>query len=96
LRQHLFSRDDVVRVAFVFSDAFVEDGAMGVAEWYVSRFRSKAIPDQLEQAQPIRGRELENFGNIGVAHGIKATTVAVSTLTPAISRAASWPRGCNG
>ena len=81
LCEHSFSGNNIARIALVFSEALVDHPAMSVAKRHVGRLRSKALPDQLRQAQPRLGRELQDFINIGVAHDSKLTTVASTALT---------------
>jgi hypothetical protein len=78
----------------VFSDPLVDHGAMRVAQRHVGRLRSKAFPDRLHQAQPFLGRELGDFGNTGIAHEAKPTTVTLSALTLRLRRAGAPRRVC--
>lgn len=58
----------------MLSKRLVEGGTMSLAQGEVRGGGTQAFPKELHQAEFLRGRKLEDFGEVGVAHGEKANT----------------------
>jgi hypothetical protein len=67
--EYFVSGKNVVRIASVLGEPLFDHRAVGITKWNRRGVRSKALPDQLDQAHPLLDRELEDFRDISVTHG---------------------------
>ena len=67
--EHFASGCNVVWVALVLGETFIDYRAMSIARWHGRRVRGEAFPDEFDEAQPLLDRELEDFSNISSDHG---------------------------
>lgn len=57
-----------VWIAGVLGETVVDHRSMSVAHREGGRVRGDAVPDQLDDAQPLLDRKLEDFRDVGTAH----------------------------
>jgi hypothetical protein len=54
----------------MFVEALIDHRPMGIAERHARGVGGETFPDKLDEAQSFLDRELQNFRDIRIAHGI--------------------------
>ena len=66
--EHLFKGQNIVRVAPMVGEFFVDRRAMRIAQRNCRGSRCKTLPNQFNQAEPLFRGKLQNFSNVSVTH----------------------------
>jgi len=65
----------------MFGQRLVNRRAVSVTQGESGSARGEAFPKKLDHPEFLFGRQLEEFGNVGITHGAYPTTVGGGSLT---------------